>query len=189
MADYVKTFRALAGLIILFVGMTGPQALAQSELKFGPIYNPASKSYFELRYRFKGITWAKMGQEAGAHQFKGVQGRLAVIDSYETHAFLSENIPRHFPAWIGMYVDCKTMNVYWVNGEQQLNSKINFWNNPWYRDSRIRCSSQGISMMSVWLLPQRNYKQYGGSAGSRWVATGPHKGDHYMLVEYPTGGE
>ena len=191
MADYIKVSRALAGLIILVVGLAAPQALAQWELKIGPIYNPASKSYFELRYRAprEGHSWNQARKAVAILQFKGVQGRLAIIDSYATHMFLMENIRMSKPAWIGMYVQCKTLNAYWVNGRQQLNSEINLWHNPWYRRSDIRCGIQSIDTMPVWLLPQRGFQNFSGKTGFRWMATGPRKGDHYMIVEYPTGGE
>src|SRR5215469_10250438 len=68
------------------------------ELLNTPVYDPASKSYFEMvdgahglvtgYNAYEGPTWEQAEALAKQREYGGVHGRLAIVPDAETHEFL-----------------------------------------------------------------------------------------------------
>jgi hypothetical protein len=64
----------------------------KSPVAIKPIYNPRTKSYFELQVDLpKPQQWQNAVRYARTKTFKGVRGRLAIVKDLETHSFLRAN--------------------------------------------------------------------------------------------------
>jgi len=96
-------------LALVFVGV--PACWAQGIATSPPVYNPATKSYFQLvENQYHSYVWDKAQAEARTKIYKGVAGRLAVVDSPETHEFLVDHFDLRDPRkaiWIGLRYWCK----------------------------------------------------------------------------------
>ena len=156
-----------------------------------PIYDPASKSYFELHKvsreenpsaEIPELPFDTAEKYASQRMFKGVRGRLAVVKSNDTHLFLMQNFQPDQPTWIGLRYFCKLRELRWVNGEKVTRSSFQAWDPDWDQPGNAGCvrGKGQADWMSVSFSPVR--------AGFRWVAKGARK--HYIMyfVEYPTGG-
>ena len=150
----------------------------------GPIYNEATKSYFEFReyggQARNGWSWETTAGAASQHFFKGTAGRLAVIDSPETMAFIQKNFHFREATWIGLRLFCSNRKLLWVNGKTHERTEYSPWHPKWHR-THIQCgeSKGGITFMPVYLKAT--------PSGYRWQASGQHKNLKHYLVEYPTG--
>ena len=166
--------------------------ISTKESQGKPVYNPQTKSYFELRNDLFGNNhgWTNAKQAAEKLQFKGVRGRLAVVDSLQTHQFLVKNFNLEAETWIGLRFWCKYKKLQWVNGKIHPRDAFNHWDPRWYRyygssDPNLQfCRTSGTiesGYMPVYYLPAEK--------GYRWQAVGSAKGFRHYLVEFPTGGE
>ena len=145
-----------------------------------PIYNPSTKSYFELRIDLpKPPQWLTAEKFARTKKFKGVRGRLAQIKDLETHSFLRANFQTRLPAWIGLRYFCSFRKLVWADGNEQPRKKFRMWARQWHR-THIKCGT-GIPYMPVYYTPS--------DEGFRWQASGPNKFFRSYFVEYPTGKE
>jgi|GEM_PF-1618327 len=145
----------------------------------GLIYNKDTKSYFEVR-AYRG-TWNKAYALAKTREYKGTAGRLAHVKSLNTHQFIIRNFKLSGPTWIGLQYFCRNQKVKWVDASNELgNLPFTAWAPKWARTD-VRCG--GKNYMPVY------YTGSNSSTPFRWQASGPAKGFHYYLVEYPTGRE
>lgn len=156
------------------------------EENFGhPIYNPETKSYFELRGDNSEGYWQKALTRARALSYKGARGRLAVIKSSDTHAFLSRTFRIKEETWIGLQYWCKYRKLLWITGELHDRTAFAPWSSLWERPDPIApCESAATirdGFMPIYYLSH--------SQGFRWQAVGSGKGFKRYFVEYPTGGE
>src|SRR4051812_26537568 len=100
-----------AALIWLFwMLLSAPLWAAEGSLPTAPIYNPSSKSYFQLFNDNENPgNWEAAQMRAESKTYKGVRGRLAVIDSAETHDFILRKFDltkRNVAVWIGLRYWC-----------------------------------------------------------------------------------
>lgn len=176
--------------LALFVLFLLPAAATARPVFDKPMYDPASKSYFELhkvtRQENPGAEIPELPLDKAEHyasqrMFKGVRGRLAVVKSNETHLFLMQNFRPDQAAWIGLKYHCKLRQLRWVNGEQVTRNSFQPWDAEWDQSGNAGCikGPGQADWMSVSYSPVQT--------GFRWVMKGARK--HYVMyfVEYPTG--
>lgn len=171
----------LAAALLLFAT---PEALAEST--YGrPIYNPATKSYFELRGDNREEVWMNARRRAEALEYKGVRGRLAVVTSPETHSFLAKNFDIDVEAWIGLRYWCTYRKLQWVTGDVLSPEHFTAWASQWNKPEPIGpcegASTMVTGYMPVFYQPTAN--------GFKWQAVNAGKGYSRYFVEYPTGRE
>ncbi len=78
--------------MLILLCMAGTTAFSAAKPGDPPIYNPASKSYFQLlTLTTQKKSWRFAHRAALSTTFKSVRGRLAVIDRPETHQFILQN--------------------------------------------------------------------------------------------------
>jgi len=178
-------------LLLLCMVYTGALWAAEGPYPSAPIYNPSSKSYFQL-FADNGNpgTWDTAKVRAEAKTFKGVRGRLAVIDSAETHAFVVRtfNLARDkLQVWIGLRYWCEAHLLQWESGRPYSPSDpghFKIWHSQWSRNSANDCSfakSRETGFVPVY------YRTIGNL--TRWQAVGAAKNFPHYLVEFPTGKE
>ena len=182
--------RVLA-IVLLCLLIGDPLLAAEGPLPRTPIYNSASKSYFQLfdDNEHPG-NWEAARARAGMKAYKGVRGRLAVVDSPETHEFLLKAFSldqRHLSVWIGLRYWCSARLLQWEEGRPFSPSepdRFRLWHTEWSRSDENACSfsrSAKVGFAPVY------YRTIGGL--TRWQAVGAAKYFSYYLVEFPTGGE
>jgi hypothetical protein len=160
-----------------------------------PKYNPATKSYFELyspdasdptknRVSLSGpIGWTKANVLAARRSYNGVRGRLAVVDSLQTHNLLRENFRPQLAAWIGLRYWCNFNKLQWVTG------KFHRWGPVWNHSAKTPKDDPNQKSY----CERRNNKHYfpvhywGTQYGFFWNANGRHKEFNALFIEYPTG--
>jgi|SRR5215468_10164275 len=157
--------------------------------KSGPIYSPVSKSYFQLfsDNTYPG-TWVAAKQRAEAHRFRGVKGRLAVVDSPEIDRFIISRFGFKHETWIGLRYWCSFRKLQWINGEAFSPAdrrKYTNWHAKWYRSDETICGTGTLTSHDDYMPVY--YLSIAGAA--RWQAVGDKKWFKYYLVEYPTKGE
>lgn len=178
----------LAGLLCFASGA----ANAQGPVYGKPIYDPVSKSYFELvkvtpaqapGSSTPALPFDKAMQAANGRAFHGAKGRLAVIRSQETHIFIMQNLRPNEDTWIGLRYLCKTRELRWVSGEAWKRGEFAAWHAQWDQSGIAGCVNGGgeADWMGVAYTP--------AGSGFRWVAKGGKKIYVAYLVEYPTGKE
>ncbi len=179
---------------VLLAGAVATPAMAQQqptdqELDRQPMYNAATKSYFEVlkvpdQFAFttrsfsNGAKWEEADKWARSRIFRGARGRLAVITSQETTNFIIKNMPFPERAWIGLKYWCKVRKATWVTGEEHRPSAYHNWGRPW--DSGLACKD-GSRFNGVYID--------GRNPGLEWFAQVLAKQFYYVVVEYPTGKE
>lgn len=182
---------ASAGLfvaIFFVLGTLSGSAVGQQKAPAGsravpgkPVYNEATKSYFELRVDLPPpYYWGTAVKYARTKRYKGVRGRLAVVRDLETHSFLQANFDVREEVWIGLRYYCSFRKLVWSDGTEQPRSKFKMWARKWHR-TKIRCGKTRIQFMPIYYLPSQQ--------GFRWQAAGPSKQFASYLVEYVTGSE
>jgi hypothetical protein len=178
-------------LLLLLCGATA--APAEGPVFGKPMYDPASKSYFELvavtqaqipAYKIGMVpetSWDKAVAYAAARAYRGTQGRLAVVKSQETHEFLMTHLRPAYPTFIGLRYSCKERRLEWVTGETHPANGFKAWDQHWDQGDNKIClgSTNGPWWMGV------AYTGLGN--GFRWVARGNLKNWTAYIVEYPTG--
>lgn len=164
---------------------------AQAQPVYGkPMYDPASKSYFELVKVTRGMSpgsdspalpYDKAVQAASGRAFQGTPGRLAVVRSQDTHMFLMQNLRPNEDTWIGLRYLCKSRELKWVTGESLQKGQFQAWHEKWDQSGIAGCVKGGgeTDWMPVAYTP--------AGTGFRWIAKGGKKIYVAFLVEYPTG--
>ncbi len=181
--------RAFSGALVVMLiplCMVGSTAFSAAKPGDPPIYNPASKSYFQLIKENKTLPWLGARSAALSKNFKGVRGRLAVIDRPETHQFILQNFDISREIWIGLRYWCRFRMLEW-NGLRPYSpadpGHFHAWHPQWYRNTPL-CGE---------LSKEKGYKpvyyQPLGERNARWQASGHAKFFPRFLVEYPTGEE
>jgi hypothetical protein len=181
--------RALTFLVAAFLLCLGSGAQAQPV--FGkPVYDPASKSYFELvkvshamapGMAIPSLPFDKAVQAASGRAFQGTPGRLAIVRSQDTHMFLMQNLRPNEETWIGLRYLCKSRELRWVNGESLQRGQFQAWHAQWDQSGIAGCVKGGGE--TDWMPVA--YTAAG--QGFRWVAKGGKKIYVSFIVEYPTG--
>ena len=152
-----------------------------SGVSIKPIYNPGTKSYFELRVDLPNPPqWGTAVRYARTKIFKGVRGRLAVVKDLQTHSFLKANFELREEAWIGLRYFCSFRKLVWADGTEQPRTAFRMWAKKWYRTD-VRCGKQRIQFMPIYYMPTNK--------GFKWQASGPAKYFVSYFVEYPTGAK
>lgn len=157
-----------------------------------PIYDPYSKSYFELipvtkelspNKHLPELPFDKAAQVASGRAFKGARGRLATVKSRQTHELILEKLRPDTETWIGLRYFCNTRELKWINGESLKRGGFQAWHPQWDQGGAASCThGRGeANWMPV---------AYTAAAdGLRWVAKGAFKHYRAILVEYPVGHE
>src|SRR5690606_32532542 len=124
-----------------------PLLAADLPLPRTPIYNPASKSYFQLfNDNIHPGNWEAARVRAAKHAYKGVRGRLAVIDKPETHVFVMRTFKlnqRGNAVWIGLRYWCGARLLQWEDGmpfEPSSPKAFRLWHAEWSRSDEDACS-------------------------------------------------
>jgi hypothetical protein len=157
-----------------------------------PIYNPATKSYFEL---FNDnvpppSNWDAAKTRAATKFYEGVRGRLAVVDSAETHKFIIQNFKlnwREASVWIGLRYWCSVHMLQWEDGlpfSPSDASHFRIWHASWSRTGDNACNEH--KSLKTGFAPVY-YRNMGGRV--RWQAVGAAKYFTLYLVEFVTNGE
>ena len=167
--------------------LAGPGALAAG-VGDPPVYNPASKSYFQLlKTTGRHGNWPESLEQARAQNYRGVPGRLAVIDTPETHEFVMRNFDVSHPTWIGLRYWCEFRLLEWVGlrpfspGDPDT---FRAWHPQWQRGHQL-CPPNATgpgAFVGVYYQPTSNQM-------ALWQAVAKGKGFGRLLVEYPTGEE
>lgn len=182
---------ALVGALAAALLMTAPVLTAPvsaADQKTGltpkpvkPIYNPQTKSWFELRVDLPTPSnWRSAVKFSRRHTFKGIRGRLATVKDLQTHSFLRANFDALGSTWIGLRYFCSFRKLVWADGTEHPRKAFKMWAKKWYRTD-VRCGKQRIQYMPIYYLPSR--------FGFKWQASGPEKYFISYFVEYPTGAE
>lgn len=164
---------------------------AQAQPVYGkPIYDPASKSYFELVKITRqqaphgdspALPFDKVVPLAAARVFKDTPGRLAIVRSSETHVFILQNLRPSIVAWIGLRYMCKQRQLLWINGERLTKGQFAPWHDNWDQSGTAGCvrGKGETDWMPI--------AYTGVGEGFRWIAKGGKKVYKEYIVEYPTG--
>jgi hypothetical protein len=177
-------------VVLLLCGATSAWAQTVYEK---PVYNPATKSYFELvrvtqaqqEAHKVGMTpetsWDKAAKFAASRVYKNTKGRLAIVKDQDTHEFIMTNLRPNTYAFIGLRYFCKDRQLRWVNNEVHPANGFKAWAPNWDQGDNKICvgSNTGPWWMGV------VYSSIGD--GFRWVARGALKNWNLYIVEYPTG--
>ena len=133
-----------AALLIGSTGIAAAQGTGKEPVPIGPIYNPHTKSYFELRTDLPYPSrWPDAVKHARAKTYKGVRGRLAIVRDVETHSFMKANFNLNRQAWIGMRFFCGVRKLVWVDGQEHARSSFKVWARSWHR-TKITCRTTRI---------------------------------------------
>ncbi len=176
--------------------MAGTTAFSAAKPGDPPIYNPASKSYFQLlTLTTQTKSWRFAHGAALSRTFKGVHGRLAVIDRPGTHQFILQNFDITRETWIGLRYWCQFRVLEW-NGLRAYSpgdpGHFHAWHPQWYR-SPAETWSYGTPTICKYATTKEHYLTFYyqplGERNARWQASGNEKHWTQYLVEYPTGEE
>ncbi len=147
-----------------------------------PVYDPGSKRYFALMHidsgPYSGV-WDNVAQAARRQSYKGVRGRLAIVDSIDVHEFLLRTFrPSHYQyIWIGLRYLCRAKKLEWSDGRIFQPGSFQAWDRTWKQD--------------IYFCAETNDPNDWGpvaySPQFRWIAKGRHKGYDWYFVEFPTG--
>jgi hypothetical protein len=162
-------------------------AFGQEAVFDKPIYDPASKSYFELvrltkaeepEHYIPSMNWASAKAFASRRVYKGTHGRLAIVKSAATHSFILMNLRPADNTWIGLRYFCKGRKLEWVDGEVFKANDFKAWDRVWDQSAGVQCQEQGYMPVAY----------TSAHDGFRWIAKGGLKLYRDLLIEYPTGG-
>ena len=183
--------RRIAVIWLLTLLCSSPLWAVEVTTPSGPVYNPSSKSYFQLfADNVNPGTWEAARTRAGMKSYNGIRGRLAVVSSAETHDFIVRtfNLARREDAvWIGLRYWCSARLLQWEGDRPYSPSDpahFRMWHAQWSRAEENACSfskSAKVGFAPVY------YRTIGNI--TRWQAVGAAKFFNHYLVEYPTGEE
>ena len=155
-----------------------------------PVYNPATKSYFEL-VTVKGrgyrpdFNWQEARAAARQRIWRGARGHLAIVKSRQVHDFLRDTFRSNTPAWIGLRYMCKFNTLLWVNGDIHKRGAFSYWARVWNQGPRSRATDQPMCTGGAGGYWPIQYSPI--SQGFQWVARGIKKKFIAYFVEYNTG--
>jgi hypothetical protein len=186
-------FAKLKFIPLLFTGigclaLGGSGANAASGVGDPPIYDPASKSYFQLLGLHNSAHQSETQKLSAKRSYKGARGRLAIVNSYDTHRFIVKKFDLSEPTWIGLRYWCRYGMLEW-NGKRPYSAAkpghFHAWHPQWYRNAQFICQTDEVAEMGF--MPVY-YRQFGPGT-VLWQASGPRKGFSRFLVQYPTNGK
>lgn len=190
---------ALAAAVTLFALGTGRASAAM--LLNEPVYNPETKSYFELytpdlkkvlaHTEIYGLSWRAAWRLAPKLKYKGVKGRLAVVNSHAVSEFLKDTFKPDIEAWIGLRYFCKFHRLQWVTGDLWKRGDFSLWGPVWDQ-AAISPTQTGVGeAKAACNTPDPSYHlgvhYWRREWGFYWNANGQDKHFDAMFVEYPTG--
>lgn len=175
----------LAAAAFLFIAQGPDPVTAQMRPVYDrPIYNPESKSYFELldgrHLNGQGPTWEQARDLAAKRSFGGAQGRLAIIRSPETDMFIRINLRPNHHTWFGLHYDCKQKKLIWTDGTDLKPGDYANWNPQGWYSSPQWGFCVGDYLMPAYLPLSNNIRH--------WMMQRSPKRFYTYIVEYPTGG-
>jgi len=197
-------FCNLRNLLIIFIVFSSTQAVEAGPYN-KPIYNPDTKSYFELynpQVKRPGAAkavydwrnnkdWPHAQTAAASKFFKGVRGRLAVVKTLKTHEFLRKHFVVGEPTWIGLRYWCSLNKLQWVTGEIHPLTAFNAWARKWNvegADPKGRKDAQGCEKGRKGTRHRSLGVHYWATKdGFLWNANGFDKAFTSLFIEYPTG--
>lgn len=177
-------------IVAFLIAATGAYAGGGGPVYDKPMYDPASKSYIELVHVRKAeapgseipsLNFEHALASAASRTYKGVRGRLAVVDNQATHEFILLNFRPDTYTWIGLRYFCKLHKLQWTNGESMSRSSFQAWHVSWDQSGNAGC------VRNVGEADWMPVAYTGVSEGFRWVAKGAKKLYTALLVQYPTG--
>jgi hypothetical protein len=178
-------------MLMIFVLYGSTLGAADESHQSGPFFNPSTKSYFQLftDNENPGV-WQAARKRAATKVYKGVRGRLAVIDSMETHKFILQSFGlnwREASVWIGLRYWCSARMLQWETGLPYSPSDathFRMWHTKWARADGEACGMEASKRSG---FAPVYYRNIGGTV--RWQAVGAGKGFNAYLVEFVTDGE
>jgi hypothetical protein len=189
--DLMKQLLIAVGISILVGGSAWAEGVKYNE----PVYNPETKSYFEL-HRPKGqvtdagIVWPEASEIAAGKEHQGVRGRLAVVKTAETDRFLRETFKPSTAAWIGLRFWCGFKKLQWITGDIHALNEFQRWGPVWnikgrnsaMSSTRAECPARGGR--TPYFLGIHYWNQ---ETGFKWNANSLDTGLNALFIEYPTG--
>ena len=182
----------IAWVLALVAMCTSVQA---AELLNTPVYDPASKSYFEMvdgshglvkgPVAHEGPNWLEAYELARQRVYKGVNGRLAIVSDIDTHEFLAKTFQPNTFVWIGLRYLCAKRLLQESTGK--LIGRLSFapWAANWRGGNWICEIDPATKRPAASDFMPVAYSPI--SQGFRWTGIGRHKRYYYFFVEYPTG--
>jgi hypothetical protein len=182
---HLATFIGL--LLLAFAGAAAGQTYPEEtpgQLIGIPVYDPESKRYFALErapreppYR---TMWDNVAALARSQEYKGVRGRLAIIDSLEVHSFLLRTFrPNQYEfVWIGLRYLCNAKKLEWSDGRIFQPGSFQLWDAKWNQDV-YTCIEKNNP--NDWAPVEYTPEMHS------WIVKGNHKGTGWYFIEWPTG--
>jgi hypothetical protein len=194
-------------LACVVLGGSSGTAAAASLLWNTPVYNPESKSYFELFTPSKnlhdiesgvgiyGLSWGVAKGLAEKQVFKGVRGRLAVVNTRQIHDFLKEKFHPTIAVWIGLRYWCKFRKLQWITGAAFDRQKdFSAWGDMWDQNAVHNYYYLGgtstpadCSATHAGLVNYLGVHYWPMDEGFVWNANGHDKHFAALFIEFPTG--
>lgn len=174
----------LVAAALLFAQGADPAAAQLRPVFDKPVYNPESKSYFELldgtHLHNQGPTWEQARELAAERSFGGTQGRLAIIRTPETDMFIRINLRPNQHTWFGLRYDCKQKRLLWTDETELKQGDYANWNpRGWYASPQWGFCV-GDHLMPAYLPLHSGIRH--------WMMQRSPKRYYNFIVEYPTGG-
>lgn len=187
----------LAAMVVLFALSLHHAGAAM--LLNTPVYNPETKSYFELyapdpekaqkHENIYGLSWRAAWRLAQKLRFHGVQGRLAVVKSRAVSDFLRDTFKPEMEVWIGLRYWCRFHKFQWVTGDFWKPGDFALWGRIWDQEAMYP-SQPGTGEARehcYYAYSTLGVHYWRPSLGWFWNANGYDKHWNLMFVEYPTG--
>ena len=184
--------------VVAVMGVCSGQLFAQAPVPAGkPVYDPSSKSYFELVSVYNegarvftgrlalAANWGAANKLAQERVYKGVHGRLAVIRTPDTYYFLLRTFQSRDIAWIGMRYWCATRTLEWVDGQIQTRTDFQAWARDW--DNSLGLPGSGCNGTQGGERPYMPVAISPVTQGFEWFAHAGAKEYNLYFVQYPTG--
>lgn len=169
-------------IVLLTLVLPRAVAAAEPQMVGVPVYDPQSKRYFALMRADKAAwanRWDKVAQQAQRLTYKGVHGRLAIVDSPQVHQFLLEKF--HYKlrkyAWIGLQYHCRSKQLRWSDGRLYQRGSFQAWDQNWKQDVYF-CGNTN---------DPNDWAPIAYSVEGTWIGKGRGKGYDWYYIEYPTG--
>ena len=160
------------------------------------MYNPETKSYFELHFPGEGMgsyaewpefNWRDARDYAPTRVFRGVRGRLAIVKTKETNDFIVKNLRPGCCPWIGLQYSCTENTLMWVTGDLWPFSSYANWSKVWnvMGTGPNKASARWGCVYGSSLPAGTHY--WGENGGFRWNVNAANKEFANMILEFPTG--
>jgi len=176
-------------VIAALIALLAPSGVSAQAVVGKPVYNPETKSYFEL-YSYPdpekhGTHWGQHDQVARSKVFNGVHGRLAVVPSKSVNDWLRKTFRPDQGTFIGLRYFCNYRKLAWSSGDELKKDAYTNWGRHWNTEGT---SSRGIvNAECLSFLPYLPVHYWPVQEGFIWNANGPQKYFMYSFIEYPTG--